>query len=264
MAITSSTYVQQALQLEFTALKHACPSGVYVAPVHDTPLTWVGVLFPRQGPYATAVLRFEIIFTSAYPSRPPTIRFATDVFHPLVTPVTTYTHTTKDVGVDTVSSADGDRMPPGAFSLRHGFPEWYGKVNLDHPSEGPGRPPHIVEVLQYLRVAFDVPEVIDSVQLHHAANTGAWHAWESQRSRLRGAVSPSGPPGRPIGTLSPTRQQQPGGARRPGEWNWHGVWEDRVRKSVAASNTEHALYGGDGNSMIMFKRVNEDISSAAA
>ena len=31
------------------ALKHACPKGVYVAPVPANPLLWVGVIFVRKG-----------------------------------------------------------------------------------------------------------------------------------------------------------------------------------------------------------------------
>ena len=34
--------------------------------------------------------------------------------------------------------------------------------------------------------------------------------------------------------------------RRPGEWNWEGVWEQRVEKAIAASLSEPVLYGGVG------------------
>jgi hypothetical protein len=41
--------------------------------------------------------------------------------------------------------------------------------------------------------------------------------------------------------------------RRPGEWNWEGVWEDRVRKAVKASLSEPALYGaGIGEDIVRF------------
>ena len=49
----------------------------------------------------------------------------TDVFHPLVTPLTSYTYTADVSEADTVSASDEQRLPPGEFSLRHGFPQWY-------------------------------------------------------------------------------------------------------------------------------------------
>lgn len=36
-------------------------------------------------------------------------------------------------------------------------------------------------------------------------------------------------------------------ARRPGEWNWEGVWEERVKKGIAASLSEPVLFGGVGS-----------------
>ncbi|KAJ3508342.1 hypothetical protein NM208_g15833 [Fusarium decemcellulare] len=36
----------------------------------------------------------------------------------------------------------------------------------------------------------------------------------------------------------------PAAARHPGEWNWDGVWEDRVKKGIASSLSEPVLYGG--------------------
>ncbi|KAK4552030.1 hypothetical protein LTR86_010707 [Recurvomyces mirabilis] len=122
----------------------------------------------------------------------------------------------------------------------------------------------MAEVLQYLRIAFDTEEVIDSVDLSDAANTGAWHAWQSYRTKIRGAQESRASSDRSSSRGSPTRQQQPGGARRPGQWNWQGVWEERVRKSIIASNGEHAVYGGDGNGMINFVRMEEESLSAMA
>lgn len=43
--------------------------------------TLVGI-FP--GDYAGSVLKFVMTFPDNYPERPPTVRFVTDVFHPLV------------------------------------------------------------------------------------------------------------------------------------------------------------------------------------
>ncbi|KAK3670287.1 hypothetical protein LTR78_009841 [Recurvomyces mirabilis] len=122
----------------------------------------------------------------------------------------------------------------------------------------------MAEVLQYIRMAFDTEEVVDSVDLSDSANTGAWHAWQSYRAKVRGAQVSQGSSDRSSSIGSPTRQQQPGGARRPGEWNWQGVWEERVARSIVASTAEHALYSGDGNGMINFVRMEEESLSGMA
>lgn len=54
--------------------------------------------------------------------------FATDVFHPLIVPLTTYTFSTSSASDDPVSASDEERLPPGGFSLRHGFPHWFGRA----------------------------------------------------------------------------------------------------------------------------------------
>lgn len=126
-------------------------------------------------------------------------------------------------------------------------------------ASGPGsrehqRAPHVTELLQYMRIVFDTEEVLDSIPLDAAANAGAWHAWQSYRSK---SSSQAASLARQAGgerqasterSLSP--RQQPGGARRPGEWNWQGVWEDRVRRSIQNSLSEPALFGGDNNDVV--------------
>ena len=54
------------------------------------------------------------------------------MFHPLVTPLTTYAGS---AGSNTFSLSEEDRLPPGGFSLKYGFPSWFGKNNLsvEHP-----------------------------------------------------------------------------------------------------------------------------------
>lgn len=54
--------------------------------------------------------------------------FTTDIFHPLIVPLTTYTFTTGSSNDDPVSATDEERLPPGGFSLRHGFPHWFGRA----------------------------------------------------------------------------------------------------------------------------------------
>lgn len=206
----------------------------------------------QKGPYASALLRLSLSFPASYPSAPPAITFAQDVFHPLVAPLTTYTlSSARDSGpVDPAS-----RLPPGGLVLREGFPEWFAEES--ELEEGDGREksePHIVEVLHYVRLLFCTPELLDAVPLDAAANPSAWHAWRSYRARVLGeglpAVKGDGGAGREGSAAA--AQQQPGGARRPGEWNWSGVWEDRVRKVVAASRAEGVLFGGEGGEVVSF------------
>ena len=239
------------------------------------------------GPYANAVLRFQVDFPDEYPHTPPTVTFLSDVFHPLVTPLTTYSHSSRDTAAEPASAADRDRLPPGGLSLRHGFPEWFeatgngtaenrgdeagqqdaSGATESHDGRTGGQPrPLTVEVLQYVRIIFDTDAVLDSIPLEAAANTGAWHAWKSYRAKALGprAVSPLNNHSRSASdtsgrSMSPRQQQQqPGGARRPGEWNWQGVWEDRVRKSIQASNSEQSLYGGDGKDVVCFSKMDRD------
>lgn len=49
MSFASAAFVRQKLCVDYATLKHACPKGVYVAPVPDHPLLWTGVLFVRKG-----------------------------------------------------------------------------------------------------------------------------------------------------------------------------------------------------------------------
>jgi hypothetical protein len=185
----------------------------------------------------------------------------------------------REGGSETLSAADEDKLPPGGFTLRHGFPERFysprptssGLRSSSRPGDerNPSssgipeeedtaesfRPPHIAEVLQYLHIAFDTEEVIDSVPLIVAANTSAWHAWRSYRMKTSGmapipAIQESSEGSDAGSDKSTSPRQRPGGARRPGEWNWAGVWEDRVRKSILASNSENMLYGGDGSDVV--------------
>lgn len=270
------------------------------------PSLWSGVIFVRKGksairwattlavssdllpgPYATAVLRFYISFPDIYPALPPLVTFSTDIFHPLITPLTTYMYTTDIQEGGTVSATDDERLPPGGFSLRHGFPGWFGRGSRSRlptsqqpataqtppratrtlsrgaesntstpnskiaasPASSLGRGEatggslestasksytdvHKVdisthEVLNYIKSTFDDETVLDAVPLEAAGNPGAWHAWRTHRGYH---TMPEGDPS----------------ARKPGEWNWEGVWEERVKKGIATSLSEPVLFGGQG------------------
>ncbi|PTB80342.1 hypothetical protein M440DRAFT_1397690 [Trichoderma longibrachiatum ATCC 18648] len=319
---------RQHLLSEFAGLKQACPEGVFVSLTPGDPSLWSAVLFVRHGPYAPAVLRFQIFFPDAYPRAPPLVTFSTDIFHPLITPLTTHMYPTS-VESDG-STTERPKLPPGGFSLEHGFPEWFGgsRRRAGGSRQGsPGRrgaspssastqsaksassksppvppkdvPPKDVQpkdvprymqtdrktistysLLKYIRSTFDKAEVLDAVPLAAAGNPGAWHAWRTHRrkegkvfdekkghrlSRLSRLSIYDGLPklasseqgdaaasdAKSIGSQSTTRE--------PGDWNWDGVWEDRVKKGVASTLTESVLYGASGISddMIHFLALEE-------
>lgn len=240
------------------------------------------------------------------------------MFHPLITPLTTYMYSTDVQDGGTVSASDDERLPPGGFSLRHGFPGWFGRgsraratATREAPTEGAGKrkessgteaavmmtpppPPRSAvvtatgtgagtpgsamsrtsaassstatttpgfalagrrevstyEVLRYIRSTFDDEDVLDSVPLEAAGNPGAWHAWRTHRRQAAAAnkTLPSSVTGDAAssGTSAPGEGQGEPTARRPDEWNWEGVWEERVKRGIATSLSEGVLYGNAG------------------
>lgn len=226
------------------------------------------------------MLRFQISFPPDYPSLPLLVTFSTDVFHPLLTPLTTYTYTTGSSDTDTVSATDDERLPPGGFSLRHGFPQWFGRARRSaassrnvsgsdvgtpvqsytpvqsdgrdsapaplHLAGDPAKHVSIVAVLDYIRSTFSEEQVLDSIPIEAAANPSAYHAWRAYRA----AVLPLSSPASTTAESQASSQGRAGQGstlirnRRPGEWNWEGVWEERVRKAVKASLSEPILFGG--------------------
>lgn len=100
----------------------------------------------------------------------------------------------------------------------------------------------IARVLYYMRSAFDSEILLDKVPLEAAGNPGAWHAWQAHRAKMSAQAPSAVASGRNQGSPSSLTGQQPGGARRPGQWNWEGVWEERVKKGINASISQQALY----------------------
>ncbi|KAI0866352.1 ubiquitin-conjugating enzyme/RWD-like protein [Xylaria cubensis] len=292
---------RQHLLAEFAGLKQACPDGVYVGLTPGDPSLWSGAIFVRDGPYAPAVMRFQISFPDSYPKLPPLVTFSTDMFHPLITPLSTYMYSTDVQDNGTVSATDEERLPPGGFSLRHGFPDWFGrrgrksaankKFDRDQAArQTPHRPPppadlssggthssrnsamgqspgffdtkkeevSIFAVLHYIRSTFDDEDVLDTIPLEAAGNPGAWHAWRTYRVEKGKEFEPlSSGDGVEAAATSTTSQ---GSARRPGEWNWEGVWEERVKKGVSTSLSEPVLFGGVGaaDDVMRFLNIGDD------
>eukprot|EP00842_Homolaphlyctis_polyrhiza_P000305 jgi/Hompol1/1275/HPOL_001152-RA len=94
-----------------------CPPGIYLLPDPDNLYYWHGVIFIHRGYYREGVFKFHIEIPANYPESIPTVRFLTDMFHPLI---------------------DRD----GFFNLAQQFPTW--------------RPNHdcISHILHYVKNAF--------------------------------------------------------------------------------------------------------------
>ncbi|KAF1911375.1 hypothetical protein BDU57DRAFT_543264 [Ampelomyces quisqualis] len=282
--VTLSSFRKQHLNVEFSSLRSAKLEGVFVSITPGDPTLWVGVIFVRRGPYAPAVLRFQISFPPNYPSLPPLVTFSTDVFHPLLTPLTTLTYTTGSLDTDTVSATDDERLPPGGFSLRHGFPQWFGRAqrstassrdvsgstvtsstrnNPPVPSTASSLPTlvediSIVRVLDYVRCSFSEERILDSLPLEVAANTSAYHAWQAYRAPVSQAQLTLGSSAESIVSEQDGDATALGRNRRPGQWNWEGVWEERVKKAVKASLSEPVLFGPED--IIRFRDSNEEVT----
>ncbi|APA09059.1 hypothetical protein sscle_04g038290 [Sclerotinia sclerotiorum 1980 UF-70] len=277
---TLPTVRKQNLLVEFSSLKYACPHGVFMSLTPGDPTLWSGVLFVRKGPYAPSILRFHISFPPQYPALPPLVTFSTDIFHPLITPLTTYMYSTDTQSDGTVSATDEERLPPGGFSLRDGFPAWFGRrsrrsveqrtptkpdgstagsITMSSPGSGISSPDKtadgirvgVYEVLRYLRRTFDDELVLDKVPLEAAGNPGAWHAWKSYRIKI----------GKMAAENKDTELKDPTSpivARAPGEWNWDGVWEARVKKGIEASIADTVLYGLGADDLIQFLNFDKE------
>ncbi|KJZ79901.1 hypothetical protein HIM_00615 [Hirsutella minnesotensis 3608] len=293
---------RQRLFSEFAALKQACPEGIFVSLTPGDPALWTAVLFVRHGPYAQAVLRFQLSFPDAYPRLPPLVTFSTDMFHPLISPLTTYMYTTDIQDNGTVSARDEERLLPGGFSLRHGFPEWYGRGRRPAPAarQASGEQPRgstpaqasrpcsttstpgagsrelptymqtakhdvsVYHILTYIRSTFDQDHVLDSVPLEAAGNPGAWQAWRTHRRKSGKSFEPSSSAQDAIraepaaAAAESSAQASHAASQQSGQWNWDGVWEDRVKKGIAASLSDSVLYGASGpDDLIRFLAMEE-------
>lgn len=132
------------------------------------------------------------------------------------------------------------------------------------------------DVLRYIRSAFDDEAVLDHVPLEAAGNPGAWQAWRTHQIK-QGRITPvveksNWHEGLSDDESSPSSAGVPDGyhrlaggtsapmtARRPGEWNWDGVWEVRVKKGVEASVSEAQLFGSTaGDDLIHFLHLDAE------
>ncbi|RMZ86786.1 hypothetical protein DV736_g5988, partial [Chaetothyriales sp. CBS 134916] len=255
----------QQLLLDFAFLENSSPEGIYLSLSPSDPSRWTGVFFVRSGPYESSILRFEISFPSAYPLQPPLIIFSSDVFHPLCVPSTVYTFSTSSLdAVGTVSASDEERLPPGSFSLRYAFPSWLRRQDsrrssFDADAFGSERGlldsrGTTLKVLHHLKQAFEDPCLLDSLPLEAVGNASAWHAWRAHR----GLTQTPNRRHSPEGNAGQTQLASP---RHPGQWNWEGVWESRVRDGIETCTSDATIFTVPGP-LKFTKLEDEDFSSA--
>ena len=89
----------------------------------------------------------------------------------------------------------------------------------------------IVDVLHYVRDTFTDESALDTLPLGAAGNVGAWRAWRAHRIST-GALSAG--------------EEAKDGQKQSDEWDWNGVWEERVRKGIDTSTSPSVLFGGVG------------------
>ncbi|OBT91208.1 hypothetical protein VE02_00264 [Pseudogymnoascus sp. 03VT05] len=283
----------QRLLVEFNGLKTASPTGVFLSLSPNDPALWTGVIFVREGPYAPAILRFQISFPAAYPAIPPLITFSTDVFHPLLAPLTVQLYTLSEDDSNGVVVLEDEKLPPGGFSLRHGFPSWFKRTRTKLVSSTERDPEDksqsassqvtpialssssstsrdmadpedgitVYELLRYIRSTFDDDSVLDEVPIEAAGNSGAWRAWKAHRAHEAQVAQVKRLSGISGNTNSPSKRNLvPKPVRKPGEWNWEGVWEVRAKKGIDLSVSEASLYGNStsNDELINFLEADED------
>ena len=203
--------------------------------------------------------------------------FSTDVFHPLIVPLTTYTFSTNASTEDPVSATDEERLPPGGFSLRHGFPHWFGRAKRSGVSTASSRAVSVqgrgqvlgeataakenqgndkgqgddgtIEQYPEPRKTVPVAELLDYIRSTFEDESvldsltleaaGNPGAWHAWRAHRGGSHS---------STKSDPKRGSPQ-TRLPGDWHWDGIWAKRVQSEVEASHSEPMLYGNSARAV---------------
>ncbi|KAI8369267.1 ubiquitin-conjugating enzyme/RWD-like protein [Radiomyces spectabilis] len=71
------------IQRELADLTKNPPAGVSARASDDDVFKWEGTLLgPEDSPYAGGVFKLDIVFNVDYPFKPPSIKFATKIYHP--------------------------------------------------------------------------------------------------------------------------------------------------------------------------------------
>lgn len=140
----SDFFRRYELMIEFTNLRnpHHCPSGLYVMPAADDMNQWFGTLFIHKGYYRDAVFKFQLLIPPDYPDRRPTVRFTSDMWHPLI-----------------------DNQ--GQLALQYQFPQW--RPHRDY----------LFHILHFIKAAFKKC-VLDTVVEKQAVNKEAYRMYRHE------------------------------------------------------------------------------------
>jgi len=206
-------------------IQKCCPKGIYMSIIPDDPTIWQGVLFPRKGIDHFKSPSSTIFHTNINESKGPfqssVLRF--QISFQTTQPIIVFQ---TDIFHPLISNADNGRFSLTAISQSTNIPI----------------------ILYHLRAAFEEESLLDDIQEKDASNESAWYAWRSHRNL---------PFTRTVKNDGDELNNRPGGARRPREWNWDGVWEERVNKCVRESSSDGILYSnaatnkkGDGIDMV--------------
>ncbi|KAG1866644.1 UBC-like protein [Suillus subalutaceus] len=135
-----SPATRATLNFQYASLRNInhCPTGMYITPSVESILVWDAVLFD-------SVLKFTVSFPNDYPERPPTVRFLTDIFHPLVDPRT------------------------GAYSLAPRFRPWRPKEHQIH------------HILHFIKSTFKEP-TLDKLHEEDVLNKEAFNYRDNRTS----------------------------------------------------------------------------------
>ena len=97
-------------------------------------------------------------------------------------------------------------------------------------------------VLNHILETFTSPSLLDTLPLSAAGNPSAWHAWRSYRGLSQSETRGRSPASSPSQNAS-DRDRSRESPRHPGDWNWDGVFESRVRNCIQDSISESTLFG---------------------
>lgn len=82
-----STPARRRLMRDLKRIEQDAPDGVTATPHPDNLLHWHAlILGPRDTPFADGTFLLSIHFDESFPTRPPLIKFVSDMFHPNVYP----------------------------------------------------------------------------------------------------------------------------------------------------------------------------------
>ncbi|ORY53225.1 UBC-like protein [Rhizoclosmatium globosum] len=143
--IYSQYFRRYELLIEYKNLRNPdhCPNGMYIMPEANDLYEWWGVLLLHRGYYKEGVFKFHVQIPDDYPNEGPTVRFTTDMFHPLV-----------------------DRS--GFFSLKQQFPVW--RAHKDY----------LCHVLHYIKNSFK-EAVLAGLEEMHCPNREAYNMFMHER-----------------------------------------------------------------------------------